>query len=162
VIDLPGVREIAPERAAELRLQLVSTMLHDQSLAGSRTRPHRAAAYDVGAQLVSLRVGRGLAAALAITQTAANSSAADSYVLDADMLDVLYEGRRITQDDLAALTKVGRGTFTTSDTDTEHDLHAMRAFDTLEELDEYSADYLTWQKAKADGDDVEAWGTVRP
>ena len=162
MIDLPDVGEIAAERAAELRLQLVSTMLHDQSLVESRTRPHRAGGFVVGALLVCVLVGGGLAAAVAITLTAANRSAADSVVVDADMLDVLYEGRRITQDDLAALTKAGRGTFTTTDTDTEQDLHAMRAFDTLEELDAYSADYLTWQKAKADGDDVEAWGTVRP
>ena len=162
MIDLPDVGEIAAERAAELRLQLVSTMLHDQSLVESPTRPHRAGGFVVGALLVCVLVGGGLAAAVAITLTAANRSAADSVVVDADMLDVLYEGRRITQDDLAALTKAGQGTFTTTDTDTEQDLHAMRAFDTLEELDAYSADYLTWQKAKADGDDVEAWGTVRP
>ena len=39
-----------------------------------------------------------------------------------------------------ALTRVGMGTFTTTDADTERDLHATRAFDTLEELDAYSAD----------------------
>ena len=78
------------------------------------------------------------------------------------MLDVLYRGRRITQDDLVALTKDGLATFTATDVDTERDLHATRAFDTLEELDAYSAAYVAWQKAKADGDDVEDWGTVHP
>lgn len=162
MIDLPDAEELAPERAAELRRRLQGAMLADPSMVESRTRPHRAGAAVVGALLVCLLVGGGLAAAVAITLTAAHRSAADSVVVEADMLDVLYEGRRITQDDLAALTKVGRGTFTTADTDTEKDLHAIRAFDTLEELDAYAADYLAWQKDRADGDDVEAWGTVRP
>ena len=77
------------------------------------------------------------------------------------MLDVLYDGHRITQDDLAALTKQGRGTFTTTDPDTENDLHATRAFDTLA-----ARHVLGGVPGVAEGegrrDDVEAWGTLHP
>ena len=162
MIDLPEPRELTLERAVALRAQLMTTMLDDAPLAGSRSTRRTTRPLVAGAVLVCLLVLAGLAAAVAITVTAAGRSSAAAVVVDSDVLDVLYDGNRITQDDLVELTKVGKGTFSTSDVDTERDLHATRAFDTLDQLDAYSAAYLEWQKAKADGDDVEAWGTVRP
>jgi hypothetical protein len=162
VIDLPEARELAPEQAAVVRRRLLSTMLADPPLVEPPTTPRRTGAFVAGAVLVCVLVGAGLAAAVAITLTAAHRSATDAVSAGSVMLDVLYDGHRITQDDLAALTKQGRGTFTTTDPDTENDLHATRAFDTLAELDAYSAEYLAWQKAKADGEDVDAWGTLHP
>jgi hypothetical protein len=140
----------------------MATMAADPPLAESRTNPRRTRPLIVGALVVSLLVGGGLAAAVAITVTAAGRSGSAAVVVDSDALDVLYRGQRIPQDDLVALTKDGLGTFTVADADTQRDLHATRAFDTLEELDAYSAAYLAWQKAKADGQAVEPWGTVHP
>jgi hypothetical protein len=162
VIDLPEARELAPSRAEAARHRLMATMLADPPLAEVRAVPRRLRPVVVGALLVIVLVGVGLAAAVSITVTAAGRTSSDAVVVESDMLDVLYDGRRITQDDLVALTKLGRGTFTAADVDTERDLHATRAFDTLEEIDAYSAAYLAWQKAKADGEDVEAWGTISP
>lgn len=162
MIDLPGPRDLTPEQVLAVRQDLLTTMLADPPLDETRTTPRRTRPLVVGSLLVSLLVLAGLSAAAAITVTAAERSSSEAVVVDADMLDVLYRGERITQDDLVALTKDGFGTFTVSDVDTERDLHATRAFDTLEELDAYSADYLAWQKAKADGQDVERWGTVHP
>ena len=162
MIDLPDAPELAPERAAVLRRRLQSAMLAERSPVEARTVPRRTGGSVLAAVLVCLLVVGGLAAAVAITLTTAHRSAADTLSVESATLDVLYDGRRITQDDLAALTKVGRGTFTTTDADTERDLHATRAFDTLEELDAYSAQYLAWLKAQADGEDVESWGTVHP
>ena len=160
MIELPESRDLTPDESVVLRDRLMSSMLSDPPLARATAR--RARPLAVGAVLVCLLVGGGVAAAAALTVTAAERGGADSVQVGADTLDVLYDGTRISPDDLVALTKVGQGTFTAADVDTAHDLHATRAFDTLEELDAYSAAYLEWQKAKADGDDVEAWGTERP
>ena len=162
MIDLPAPRALTLERTVALREQLVATMAADPPRAESLATSQRTRPLVVGALLVCLLVCAGLAAAVAITVTAAGRSSSEAVVVDSDVLDVLYDGHRITQDDLVALTKAGKGTFTVTDVDTEQDLHAMRAFDTLEELDAYSAAYLAWQNAKADGNDVEAWGTVQP
>ncbi len=159
-MDLPEPPGLTPDQSAVLRGRLMSSMLADQPLA--RTAARRGRPLVVGAALACLLVGGGVAAAGALTVTAAERGGSDSVQVGADTLDVLYDGRRISQDDLVVLTKAGQGTFTAADVDTAHDLHATRAFDTLEELDAYSAAYVEWQKAKADGDDVEAWGTVRP
>ena len=162
MIDLPEPRDLTAERAVALREQLMATMSADPPLADSRANPRRTRPLVVGALVVSLLVGAGLAAAVAITVTAAGRSGSAAVVVDSDALDVLYRGQRIPQDDLVALTKDGLGTFTVADADTQRDLHATRAFDTLEELDAYSAAYLAWQKSKADGQAVEPWGTVHP
>jgi len=153
---------MSAERTLALREQLMATMVSDPPLSESRATPQPQRSVVVGSLLVCLLVGAGLAAAVAITVTAAGRNSSEAVVVTSDALDVLYDGHRITQDDLVALTKVGKGTFTVTDVDTERDLHAMRAFDTLQELDAYSAEYLAWQKAEADGDDVEAWGTISP
>ena len=162
MIDLPEPQELAPARAEAVRQRLMTTMLADPSRTGSRATPRRPRPLVVGSLLVCLLLVAGLAAAVAITVTAAERSGSAAVVVDSDMLDVLYRGHRITQDDLVALTKEGLGTFTVADVDTERDLHATRAFDTLEELDAYSAAYVAWQEAKADGRDLEPWGSVRP
>ncbi|WP_426594074.1 hypothetical protein ACPPVS_01070 [Cellulomonas sp. McL0617] len=161
MIDLPETSELTVDRTAVLRRQLMDTMLADPPKPARATTPPTRGLL-VAAVLVFVLVVAGLAAAVAITVTATHRGSSDSVVVDSDTLDVLYQGRRITQDDLVELTRAGKGTFTTTDADTEHDLHATRAFDTLEELDAYSADYLAWQKSKADGADVDAWGTLRP
>lgn len=162
MIDLPEPRELTPDRTLAVREHLMTTMLADPPLVESRATPRRTRPLVAGAVLVCLLLGAGMAAALAVTISAAGRTGSDAVVVRSDTLDVLYGGRRISPDDLAALTKAGKGTFTVSDVDTERDLHATRAFDTLKELDAYSADYLAWQKAKAGGKHVEAWGTVHP
>ncbi|WP_028050524.1 hypothetical protein [Cellulomonas sp. URHD0024] len=162
MIDLPEARALTAEENLAVREQLMAIMLADPPLSESRTTRRRTRPLVAGALLVCLLVGVGLAAAVAITFTAAGQSDSAAVVVGSDMPDVLYGGRRITQDDLVALTKVGLGTFTVADVDTQRDLHATRAFDTLQELDAYSAAYVAWQKAKADGERVEAWGTLHP
>ncbi|WP_028046095.1 hypothetical protein [Cellulomonas sp. URHE0023] len=162
MIDLPDPRPLSAERSRELREHLMDTMVADPRLVDPGVAARRTRPLVVGSFLVVLLVGLGLAAAVAITVVAVGPNGPEAVVVSSDALDVLYDGNRITQDDLVELTKVGKGTFTMTDVDTERDLRATRAFDTLEELDAYAAAYLAWQNAKADGQDVEAWGTVRP
>jgi hypothetical protein len=162
VIHLPEPRPLTVERSHALRERLMASIAADPRLVDSGASARRIRPFVVGPLLVLLLVGFGLAAAVAITVIAVGPTSSEAVVVDSDVLDVLYDGHRITQDDLVELTKVGKGTFTTSDVDTERDLRATRAFDTLEELDAYAAAYLAWQNAKADGQDVEPWGAVRP
>jgi hypothetical protein len=99
---------------------------------------------------VALTIGEGVWGSNAMIQT------------EQQDLDVIYQGERIDQAQLQALNDKGLALFTASDVDTATELDAMRAFDTMAELDAYSAAYTSWQTASREGQAVEPWGTVAP
>ena len=77
-MDLPEAREPAPEQAGAVRRRLLSAMLADPPLVAAPTAQRRTGGFVAGAVLVCMLVGAGLAAAVAITLTAAHRSATDT------------------------------------------------------------------------------------
>lgn len=103
-----------------------------------------------------------VAGAVALTSSAGLWGGTSPAQPVAQDLDVIYRGERIDQGQLQALNDRGLALFTASDVDTATELHAMRAFDTMAELDAYSAAYAAWQTAGREGQAVQPWGTVAP
>lgn len=160
--EIPAERELAPERVASHRAALLQAIANED-LAGAgaaapqqrrRVRPAVAVAVTV-----ALLAGGGAAAAgIQAVQHRANNAV----TVEVGLLDVIYDGHRISTSALEDLQSQGKGLFTATDLDTAIDLKASRAFDTEQELDAYTEAYLAWQTASAAGTTTQTWGEVTP
>ncbi len=159
---IPEERELPPESVAMIRERLLQTIATggaggDDTGAGPRGRRNRPViAVVVGAAVL---VGGGAAAA---GIQAVHHSRNQATMVEVSQLDIIYDGQRISEDNLTVLQASGKGLYLATDVDTATDLHATRAFDTEHELDAYSALYAAWLAAKSAGEPVEPWGQVVP
>ncbi len=99
--------------------------------------------------------------ALAIADPAVYRNSNGVAVVNSQQLDVIYQGQRISQADLAKLQTKHLAMFTAGDVPSAK-LGVMHAFDTQTQLDTYRAQYLASQRADASAQSGSRIATASP